>query len=240
MRPLKLLVSVINEKEASIASEADIIDIKNPKEGSLGANFPLTIFKIRKLFPNREISATIGDMPDMPGTASLAGTSVAQLGVDYVKVGLCFDGKGEVRYFLEKFCENIRFFNPKIKIVAAAYADYKFINSINPFSLISIGKKVGIDGIMIDVKNKKNGNLFTLLSEKEIKKFVDLAHDNGFFVALAGSLSIEDLPKVFHMGADIFGVRGSICENDRTSSLSPEKVKKLIEMKRNLTSLKVL
>ena len=42
---MKLLVSPMNVQEA-IASEqggADIIDVKNPREGSLGANFPWVI-----------------------------------------------------------------------------------------------------------------------------------------------------------------------------------------------------
>jgi uncharacterized protein (UPF0264 family) len=39
---LLLLISPINTQEAreAINGGADIIDVKNPKEGSLGANFP--------------------------------------------------------------------------------------------------------------------------------------------------------------------------------------------------------
>ena len=39
---LKLLVSVIDEEDAREAYRggADIIDVKNPEEGALGANFP--------------------------------------------------------------------------------------------------------------------------------------------------------------------------------------------------------
>ncbi|MCJ7722212.1 hypothetical protein MUO98_07410, partial [Candidatus Bathyarchaeota archaeon] len=39
---MKLLVSVVDKTEAleSIRGGANILDVKNPKEGSLGANFP--------------------------------------------------------------------------------------------------------------------------------------------------------------------------------------------------------
>ncbi|MHA2277293.1 MAG: (5-formylfuran-3-yl)methyl phosphate synthase, partial [Candidatus Kariarchaeaceae archaeon] len=39
---MRLLISVINREEAinAINGGTDILDIKNPKEGSLGANFP--------------------------------------------------------------------------------------------------------------------------------------------------------------------------------------------------------
>jgi uncharacterized protein (UPF0264 family) len=51
---MRLLVSVVNEKEAFNAVEggAHIVDVKNPKEGSLGANFPRVIRQLRK--PSQE------------------------------------------------------------------------------------------------------------------------------------------------------------------------------------------
>ena len=88
---MKLLVSPKDVKEASeaIAGGADIIDVKNPREGALGANFPWVIRQIRLLAPVRvEVSCAIGDVPNLPGSVSLAALGAATLGVDYVKVGL--------------------------------------------------------------------------------------------------------------------------------------------------------
>jgi uncharacterized protein (UPF0264 family) len=47
---MKLLISPINKEEAIIASRggADIVDVKNPKEGSLGANFPWVIRDVKE------------------------------------------------------------------------------------------------------------------------------------------------------------------------------------------------
>ena len=41
----------MNEKEAleAIAGGADIIDVKNPQEGALGANYPWVIKKIKEV-----------------------------------------------------------------------------------------------------------------------------------------------------------------------------------------------
>ncbi|MEJ2306473.1 MAG: (5-formylfuran-3-yl)methyl phosphate synthase, partial [candidate division WOR-3 bacterium] len=46
---MKLLVSVVNKTEAldSIKGGADIVDVKNPTEGSLGANFPRVIRQVK-------------------------------------------------------------------------------------------------------------------------------------------------------------------------------------------------
>ena len=88
---MKLLVSPINREEAIIASRggADIVDVKNPKEGSLGANFPWIIRDIKEAVDGRQpISATIGDFNYKPGTASLAAFGAAVAGADYIKVGL--------------------------------------------------------------------------------------------------------------------------------------------------------
>ena len=81
----------MNEKEASeaIAGGADIIDVKNPQEGPLGANFPWVIKRIREITPkNIQVSCTLGEVPNLPGSISLAALGAASLGVDYIKVGL--------------------------------------------------------------------------------------------------------------------------------------------------------
>ena len=77
------------EASEAIAGGADIIDVKNPQEGALGANFPWVIKQIREIAPkNIQVSCAIGDVPNLPGSISLAAFGAASLGVDYVKVGL--------------------------------------------------------------------------------------------------------------------------------------------------------
>ena len=88
---MKLLISPTNEEEASeaIAGGADIIDVKNPQEGALGANFPWIIKRIREITPKHiQVSCTLGEIPNLPGSISLAALGAASLGVDYIKVGL--------------------------------------------------------------------------------------------------------------------------------------------------------
>lgn len=85
-----LLISPINHEEAleSIKGGADIVDVKNPKEGSLGANFPWVIRDIREITPeDKLVSATLGDVPYKPGTVSLAAMGAHVSGADYIKVG---------------------------------------------------------------------------------------------------------------------------------------------------------
>ena len=88
---MKLLVSVVDavEARAAAAAGADIVDVKNPAEGSLGAPTPAVIAAVRDAVGGeRPVSAAIGDMPNLPGTAALAALGAARSGATYVKVGL--------------------------------------------------------------------------------------------------------------------------------------------------------
>jgi hypothetical protein len=79
----------IVEAQAALAGGADILDVKNPKEGSLGANFPWAIRAVADLAKGQvPVSATIGDLEFKPGTASLAALGAAVSGAEYVKAGL--------------------------------------------------------------------------------------------------------------------------------------------------------
>ena len=239
---LKLLVSVVNKKEAlsSINGGADIIDVKNPKEGSLGANFPRIIKQVKQVTPkNLELSATIGDLPNLPGTASLAALGAAVSGVDYVKAGL-FGVKNceEATTLMNEVVRGIKDYDNGVKTIASGYADFRTVGCLNPLDLPIVAHKTGADGVLVDVKIKDNrSNLFSFLTDEELKELVDKAHDYNLVAALAGSLDTIDIPRIYSLGADIIGVRGAVCaKKDRVSGkLEQEKVVTFAKTIRNLS-----
>lgn len=232
---MKLLISVVNREEALevLKGGCHIIDIKNPKEGSLGANFPDVIKEIREVIPNDiEVSATAGDMPNLPGTASLAALGVATQKVNYVKVGLKGPKtKEDAIYLMKNVVKSVKNHDPSIKVVAAGYADYSRAGCLNPMEIPEIASKTGADVVMIDTAVKDGTKLFDFLTASELKKFVNEAHKMNLVAALAGSLGKEDLKKIYDTGADIFGVRGAVCnKKDRLNGeLKSELVKDLLE-----------
>ncbi|UCC58888.1 MAG: (5-formylfuran-3-yl)methyl phosphate synthase [Candidatus Bathyarchaeum sp.] len=228
---MKLLVSVVNETEASesIKGGAHIIDVKNPKEGSLGANFPRVIRQVKgAVRRNVEVSATIGDMPNLPGTASLAALGACVSGADYVKVGL-FGVKTseEATTLMNEVCKAVKEYNRDLKTIAAGYADFRTVGCVSPLELPAVAHKVKADGVLVDIK-VKNGksNLFNFLTDQELKEIVEKAHDNNLIVALAGSLDKQHIRRVYDLAADIIGVRGAVCTNrDRVAGrVQKEKV----------------
>jgi uncharacterized protein (UPF0264 family) len=213
---MRLLVSVVNEKEAFNAVEggAHIVDVKNPKEGSLGANFPRVIRGVREAVPgNVEVSATIGDLPNLPGTASLAALGAAVSGAEYIKAGLFGVKKAsEALYLLREVCRAVKEHSSSLKVIAAGYADYRSVGCLNPLKLPEVACAAGADGVMVDVKLKGLGNsVFRFLSKGELKKLVDRAHELDLIAAIAGSLNKADVPSLCTLGADIIGVRGAVC-----------------------------
>ncbi len=86
---MQLLISVVNEEEAksAVGGGADIVDVKNPLEGALGANFPRVIRRVRQCTPSGlPVSVAIGDAPDKPGATALADLGAAVCAVQFCSV----------------------------------------------------------------------------------------------------------------------------------------------------------
>lgn len=230
---LKLLISIQSLEEALKIQNCnfDILDIKNPAEGSLGANYPGVIKAITKKISGIPISAAGGDLPGESGTASLITFGLAHTGVNYIKLGLYgFKDKKSATRMLREAVKAVNLSGRDIKLIAAAYADYKTAATLSPFILNEIAFETEIDGIMIDTLNKNNKNLFDFLSKAELKKFVTQAEKAGILSALAGSLKITHLESLAEINPDIIGFRGAVClGNDRRTEISPEKINYLYE-----------
>lgn len=199
----RLLISVRSVAEARVAlgSGADIIDIKEPREGVLGAASPETIRAIVEAASGRRrVSATVGDMP--PGeAAAAAAAAMAALGVDYVKTGT-FPGGGA--------CANLEPFAPLAarggRLILVMFADLA-----PDFALVGQAAAVGFTGVMLDTAAKGQGGLRTHLSAAETGRFIGLARRAGLMAGLAGSLKAADIAPLAALGPDVLGFRGAAC-----------------------------
>jgi uncharacterized protein (UPF0264 family) len=158
------------------------------------------------------VSATIGDLPNLPGASSLAALGATVSGADYVKASLYgVKTTSEAIVLIGEVCRAAKEHDETTKVIAAGYADYQEIGCLSPLKIPEVAHKVGADGTMIDVNVKTHGDLFQLLSEEELKGFVEESHELGLTVSLAGSLDKGDMARVFGLGADIVGVRRAVC-----------------------------
>ena len=210
---MQLLISPINHDEAVEAIEggADIVDVKNPKEGSLGANFPWVIKDIRGLTPDDLlVSATLGDVPYKPGTVSLAAMGALVSGADYIKVGLYgtknYDEAVEVMTNVVKAVKDV---NSDAIVVASGYADAHRVGAISPWDIPKVARDSGSDLAMIDTAVKDGKTLFDYFTIEDCENFVNEAHGYGLKVALAGSVKKDQLKPLYDVGTDVVGLRGA-------------------------------
>jgi (5-formylfuran-3-yl)methyl phosphate synthase len=233
---MRVLISPKNEFEAKAAVDggADIIDVKNPDEGSLGANFPWVIRQIRSLVPHSiEVSATIGDFPHLPGSASLAALGAAVSGANYVKVGLKGSKtRDEAIFLMQHVTRSVKEYDIKTKVVLAGYADYHRATTLDPFLLPEIARSAGCDVVMVDTFIKDGKSLFDFMDEASCKRFIDKGHLQDLDVALAGSIKLPEIPILKHIGTDIVGIRGAACSHgDRLSgTIQVENVRALMDL----------
>jgi (5-formylfuran-3-yl)methyl phosphate synthase len=231
------MISVVSAEEAAQAAlaRADILDVKNPQEGSLGAQTPRVLQAIRRAAPGAVISAALGDLPNLPGTAALAAYAAAACGATYIKAGL-FGPRtpAEAIHLMREIRQAVSVLFPGVKVIAAAYADASRAGTLDPALLPAIASQAGADGMLIDTAVKDGCTLFDFLNPLRLREIGQQAHAAGLIYGLAGALREADLLRVRDLGADVAGIRSAACrDNQRSGPLEPERVARLIALVRS-------
>jgi (5-formylfuran-3-yl)methyl phosphate synthase len=217
---MKLLVSVVSAAEArrALAGGADIIDVKDPREGALGAPSPNILTEVVGAVGSAApVSVALGDMPDLPHTAALAARGAALSGADYVKVGLRgVDNLDRAVAVMSAVQAGVQ---RPTQVIAAAYADAGALDppALSPAWLPELVQRTGISGALVDTCIKDGRGLYGWLSEPELVDLIDRTRAAGASFAVAGQLTRDQLCRV---QADIVGVRSAVCrDGDRRGEL---------------------
>jgi len=232
---VRLLVSVASASEARLALEgdADIIDVKDPSRGSLGAADAPVLREIAEVVgAARPISAALGDAADERAVETAARVAATDR-LAYVKLG--FAGVADVarvESLIAAAVRGVRSVSASSGVVAVAYADAARVDSVSPERVIEAAERARAVGVLLDTTRKDGGALFDLMDQVLVGRWVRLAHEAALTVALAGSLTAADLATARALGADIAGVRGAACEGGRTGHISREKVAALARANR--------
>jgi len=226
---MQLLVSPSSIDEARHSVAADIIDVKKPSEGSLGANFPWVIREV-KAFAGKPVSAAIGDFDYKPGGAALAAYGAACAGADYIKIGLMFYGKEQAREVICAVVKSVKDEFPEKCVVIAAYSDYQRIGSISPFDMAPIAAGEGADYAMVDTGIKDRQSTFAFMNEDALRLFTVKNTKLGLKTALAGAFKFEDIDALKRINPDIIGVRGMVCGGDRNATVREDLINTALAM----------
>ncbi|MGZ8252830.1 MAG: (5-formylfuran-3-yl)methyl phosphate synthase [Methylophilaceae bacterium] len=215
---IKLLASVTSSQEALWALEAgvDIIDLKNPAEGALGA-LPLAVITevVQNIRGRAPVSATIGDLPMNPELIADAIVNTAKAGVDIVKVGF-FPSADSVACI-----EAIKpLISKGIKVVAVLFADGEI-----ELRLLPVLSAAGFFGVMLDTAHKNGLSLLDNQPFETINAFIAHAKTLGLETGLAGSLRLEHIAQLRLAKPGYMGFRGALCINfERNATLVKSKI----------------
>jgi uncharacterized protein (UPF0264 family) len=189
------------EAELALGCGADIIDLKDPNSGALGA-LPLdtiaaTVGSIAGRVP---VSATIGDLPLKDAIASNAIRTTAATGVGFVKLAL-FPAADAERSLSLLAAEA-----STVRLILVIFTD-----ALPDFDVVSGAAKIGAAGVMLDTIGKASGSLLDHLSLEALAAFVSSAKAEGLSVGLAGSLRAMHVPALLSLEPDLLGFRGALC-----------------------------
>ena len=217
---LRLLVSVMDAAEAvrAVGAGADIVDLKDPAEGSLGAPRPATVRRVRRAVrAGVPVSVAIGDLPHLPGTAALAARGAAECGAAFVKVGLWGSSSEEEAVALLRAVREAVDDLPGVAVIAGAYADAARMPSrpLPPRLIARVAAEAGVAGCLVDTGVKDGRGLLHWLAPEAIAGLADEARAAGLLFAVAGSLAADDIAAVRALGPDIVGVRSAACRDGR-------------------------
>lgn len=208
-----MLASVNSIAEAVLVlnAEVDIIDLKQPERGALGALDTDLVSEIVLAIAGRcPVSATVGDLPMQPELIFNAVRAMANTGVDYVKIGFFPDG--DWLAVAEKLAE----LTAQHALIAVLFADTQ-----PDFAIIPALKQAGFSGVMLDTMNKHNGSLTQVMTKTDIAQFVTLAKTHSLLCGLAGSLRVGDITTLMPYQVDYLGFRGALCEqHQRTGAVN--------------------
>jgi (5-formylfuran-3-yl)methyl phosphate synthase len=215
-----MLASVTGPAEAEIvlAGGVDIVDLKDPARGALGAVEVETVrATVAAVAGRRPVSAVTGDLPMRPATVVAAAESMAGAGVDYVKQGLFPGGEPEL-------C--IRALAPlaeRVRLVAVLFADRS-----PDFALLPLLAQAGFHAAMLDTADKSQGRLLDHLDLPRLRQFVAECRRQRLVSGLAGALEAPDVPRLLVLQPGVLGFRGALCGNGgRTASVEHAAVQEI-------------
>lgn len=232
----RLLVSVRNADEARIAHDggADLIDVKEPANGSLGrASSAITKAIADSLGEHVTLSAALGELVECNGRLEqmkeICGPLLQIKNLHYLKWGLShcltIDWQSRLRVFRAWLAGE----NPHAHFVVVAYADANFAAAPSVEAMLEFACSNHASVLLIDTFQKTPGkNLLSYLSYAELAKIRDDCQDHGVQLALAGSLDLHAIARLRDISPDWFAVRGAVCQKDRNSAIDGEKVSEIV------------
>lgn len=229
---MRLLVSVrsADEVEAALIGGAEIVDVKEPARGALGAAALEVVSGVAHRVPrSTPLSVALGDLPDDAAVRAAVDQLAPrrQSGEAILKLGFAgAGGRQSVEERLKAALDQAEYVG-RPAIVAVAYADHSHALSPSPGDVLQAAAHSGVAGVLIDTFLKDGRDLFASISDQALTEWIAEAQGSGLMAAVAGSVGRLAIARVAGAGADVVGVRGAACDGGRMGRVSAERVRQL-------------
>jgi uncharacterized protein (UPF0264 family) len=223
----RLLVSVRSaaEAEVALAGGAEVIDVKEPRRGSLGAAEPSVWREVAAVVRQRaQLSVALGELLD-DGVCDLAAEAS---GFPFAKVGLA--GCHIERGWLAKWRAVVRRLPQGVAAVPVAYADWPAARAPSPSVALALAEFSPARLMLIDTYDKSAGALLAQWSLESVKELAGEAAERGIGLALAGSLNVAMIEQLLPLAPAYIGVRGAACVGGRDGPIEFARVKSLARL----------
>jgi uncharacterized protein (UPF0264 family) len=228
-----LLVSVRNADEAitALAGGADVIDVKEPRRGPLGAADADTISSIvRAVNGLAPVTAALGELVELIGAQNGDCRPALADGVSLFKIGLARcaplgDWRTRWHYAIDTIASSSC--NEEPRPVAVAYADWRAAQSPPPRDVLSAAVELQCPALLIDTWNKSAGSLFDHWPSEDLRDFLAAAREQNLAVVLAGSLIGDGITAAAGLAPDLIAVRTAACDAGREGTVACERVQDL-------------
>ncbi|MBC7853755.1 MAG: hypothetical protein IAF94_09990 [Pirellulaceae bacterium] len=220
-----LLVSVRDAAEAlaALRGGAALIDVKEPRQGSLGAASPEVWREVRLAVPTHvACSAALGELRDISPqqvsqwSDSLAGYQFAKLGLSGCRV--ISDWQVRWRAVLDEL-------PAKTRPVAVIYADWKSAGAPSPDEILPAAIDASCSALLIDTFDKSRGSITAHLDHQKVLQLLSAARAAKLITVLAGSLTLELARELLPLAPDFLAVRGAVCRGGRSGAVEESLVR---------------
>ena len=247
-----LLVSVRCPEEArlSLKHSIDVLDLKEPINGALGAVSATDVEKIVQLVtqvnleqPPR-LSLAMGELADWdferwPSVLDRYPLKLIRR-FRFVKIGLA--GAQQLTDWQETWSRLFAGLPESTQPVVVAYLDrlpevLERSSSMKDGgdrcpsieSLIEFAQtQRQVSTILLDTWCKQ-ADLFAKINDQRLREIIAAANRAGLAVVVAGSVKIDSLERVIQAGASLVGVRGAVCAGDRSGQLCEQKLREFCQ-----------
>ena len=222
----RLMVSVRNAEEAEIAlaGGAEMIDIKEPTRGALGAaNVPTVRSILDRVDGRCPVSVALGEL----STGLIDIGDVA--GIAYAKVGLAgmrFQSDWEAR-----LASAFQDLPNETHAVAVNYVDVDHAPS--SWELLAFARSVGCGTLLFDTYVKDGRSLFESIDDAGLAEIITAASRSNVKSVLAGALTADLVPRAARFRPLAVAVRSAACGPSRDSLVERSNVQELIRRLHN-------